>query len=97
MTASELICGEINTAHDWLEGTMQNVTIEIAYWVPPGTAHPVGSRYAYMAVSEDMAVNATLKSGQPLFVEAWTERIGIPNPLDVFVTTLEWAQSVKVD
>ncbi len=97
MTAVELISGEINTAHEWLEGIMQDVTIEIAHWVPPGTAHPVGSRYAHMAVSEDIAVNGTLISGKPLYVEAWAECTGIPNPQDAFVTTLEWAQSVKVD
>lgn len=97
MTAVELISKEIDTAHEWLEGTMQDVNNEIAHWVPPGTAHPIGSRYAHMAVSEDIAVNATLINGQPLYGETWAGRTGIPNPQDAFVTTLEWAQSVKVE
>ena len=97
MTAIEIIRREINTAYEWMEGTMQDVTVEIAHWVPPGTAHPVGSRYAHMTLSEDMMVNASLRGGQPLHAEAWAGRTGIPNPQDAFGTTLEWAQSVNVD
>lgn len=78
-------------------GTMDGVTNEVAHRQPGGTAHPIGSRYAHMVVSEDMMINGLLKGGAPLFATDLAGKTGLEDPQAAFITTLEWAQSVQVD
>jgi hypothetical protein len=93
-----LIRDQMKTAHDWFEATMADVTPEQAGWLPPGTAHPIGSRYAHTIVSEDMMVNGLLKGEAPLLATAWAGKTGISgDPQAAFQSTQEWARSVQVD
>jgi hypothetical protein len=97
MNPITLIREEIQTAHEWFDATMAGVTDEVAHWQPGGTAHPIGSRYAHMVVTEDMMVNGLLKGSAPLFATSWAGKTGLEDPQAAFYTTLEWAQRVKVD
>lgn len=97
MNPIPLIREQVKTAHEWFEGTMADVTDEVAHWQPGGNAHPIGSRYAHMVVSEDMMVNGLLKGSAPLFTTSWAGKTGLEVPQAAFHTTLEWAQAVKVD
>ncbi len=98
MNAISLIREQMKTAHEWFEATMADVTPEQAHWLPPGTAHPIGSRYAHTIVSEDMMVNGLLKGNAPMFATAWAGKTGISgDPQAAFQSTQEWARSVQVD
>lgn len=97
MNPIPLIRQQIQTAHEWFAGTMEGVSEEVAHWQPGGKAHPIGSRYAHMVVSEDMMVNSLLKGDAPLLATTWAGKTGLEDPQAAFFSTLEWAQSVKVD
>jgi hypothetical protein len=95
MSTTSLIREQLNNAHQWFEGTMSGVNQEQAQWQPPGTAHPIGSRYAHAVVAEDVMVNALIKGEAPLYATTWAGNTGISDPQ--FNATLEWARSVQVD
>jgi hypothetical protein len=95
MSTTSLIREQLKNAHQWFEGTMAGVTQEQAQWQPPGTAHPIGSRYAHAVVAEDVMVNALVKGEAPLYATTWAGNTGISDPQ--FNSTLEWARSVQVD
>ena len=96
MNTVSLIRNQTKVAHDWLEATMADVTPDMAHRPAPGIAHPIGSRYAHLAVSEDNLLAMVTKSA-PIHSTTWQGKTGIPNPQDAFGSAFEWAQSVKVD
>ncbi len=97
MNATSLIRQEMATAHEWFEATVADVDEDLAHWVPGGTAHPIGSRYAHMVVAEDMLVQGVLRESPTLFASSWAGKTGVPDPQQAFDTSLEWAQTVRVD
>lgn len=97
MNPIPMIREQIKTAHEWFDGTIAGVNDELAHWQPGGNAHPIGSRYAHMVVSEDMMVNGLLKGSAPLFATSWAGKTGLEDPQAAFYTTLDWAKGVKVD
>lgn len=94
-SAVALLRDQFGAASQFLEATMMGVTPEQAHWVPPGTAHPIGERYAHVAQSADAVVNGVLKGGAPLAATSWAGKTGTSEP--VMRITLEIAQRVKVD
>ncbi len=78
-----------------METTMADVTPEMAHWIPPGTAHPVGASYVHAVVAQDVIVNAMIKGGAPLMASTWAGKTGCDNPQ--FNNDLEWSRAVKVD
>lgn len=104
MDAVPFMRGQLKDAHEFLEGTMQDVSGEQAHWSPPGKANPLGATYSHLVISEDAIINAILKGGAPLFATAWAGKAGLselpplPGP---GVTGLpawdQWARKVQVD
>lgn len=97
MNTIQLIRDQINTAHDWLEGTMADVTPTMANFVPPGQAHSVGTRYAHAIVAEDTMTHAMLQSGAPLYTTTLAGKTGVADPAKAFESPLEWSRKEKVD
>ena len=97
MSTIELIREQIRVAHDWFEGTMADVTPEMAAWTPGGQAHPIGSRYAHMVVSEDMLIHVILQAAAPVYAGAYAGKTGLKEPEKAFHVSLEWARQVEVD
>lgn len=82
-------------AFDLLDQVVADVTPEIADWMPPGTANPLGATYAHALCSADAVVNGLLSEGTPLYEGAWEGRTGISEPQ--MALTDEWALRVLVD
>ncbi|MSP14368.1 MAG: DinB family protein [Chloroflexi bacterium] len=97
MNTVSLIREAMKTAHEWFEGTMADVTPEMAHYQPGGTAHPIGSRYAHALVGEDTLINGMIKGGAPMYATSWAGKTGISDTQPAFSSPLEWAQTVKVD
>src|SRR5713226_9438438 len=97
MNAVQLLQESLKNAHEWFEGTMADVSPDMAHKAPPGQAHAIVSRYAHVVVSEDMMVNGMLKKGAPLMASTFAGKTGVSDPQNAFITTLDWAQKVKVD
>ena len=82
-------------ANEVMEMTMADVTPEMAHWLPPGTAHPVGASYVHAVVAQDTIVNAMIKGGAPLMASTWAGKTGCDKPQ--LANEAEWARTVKVD
>ena len=99
-----LLREQLKAVHELLEGTMADVTPELAHWIPPGTALPIGATYAHVVTSEDGVVNGMLRGGAPLFAGDWADQTGLselPPSFDPkkpgFPDWSGWSRKVKVD
>ena len=82
-------------AFDLLDQVVADVSPEMADWMPPGTANPLGATYAHALCSADAIVNGLLAAGTPLYEGDWDGRTGISEPQ--MALTDEWALRVLVD
>jgi hypothetical protein len=72
-----LLREQIKSAHNFLEGALQDVTAETAHWQPQGLAKPIAAHFAHVVVIEDAIVNAVLKGNAPLFMAGYANRTGL--------------------
>jgi hypothetical protein len=105
MDSSGLLQDQLRQAHQFLNGTVADITDEQAQWQPDGCANPLGATYAHVLFGEDAFV-AMLSGGQPLFAYGWQGRTGVsePPPLaapgsvpPVADEWQEWGRDVHVD
>jgi DinB superfamily len=96
-----LLRQQLQTAHQFMEGTMADVTPEQAQWSPPGVANPLGASYVHAVTSEDMLVGGMLKHAAPLFASTWAGKSGVNEPMPMPGPEWEnygpWARRVQVD
>lgn len=85
----------IRTANRMLLDATNDLTIEQANWLPPGTANTIGQTYAHIVNIQDRYLN-TFILGQPTIWEreGWGERLGLP---DAMRMSREVATQVRVD
>ena len=95
--AISLLRDQLKQAHDWLEGTLVDVSPEMARDVPPGKPNPIGAQYAHVLTAEDMFVNVLIGGGQPLMATTFAERTGISEPQPLSPVWDEWARRVQID
>lgn len=91
-----ILRGAFKQGHEVLEATMSDVSDEMFYWLPPGTANPIAANYAHIVTSEDFLLNALIRQGVPLMASSWADKTGL-NELPVGTGTHEWAQRVRID
>jgi hypothetical protein len=82
-------------AFELLDDVIDDVTPEMADWMPPGTANPLGAAYAHALCSADEMVNRVLAGGEPLFSSSWAGQTGISEPQ--MLLTDEWALRMMID
>jgi len=75
--ATTLLREQFKQGHEFLEGTMQDVTSEMAHWLPPGKAQTLGANYAHVLISEDFLVNGLLKGAAPLLASTQAGKVGV--------------------
>lgn len=102
MDVIALLRMQLQSAAQYLEGTMADVTPEMAQQVPPGKAHSIAGYYAHYVITTDMLINAVMKGGAPLFATTWAGKTGANTPMPMpdanWVQNHEdWARSVQVD
>lgn len=98
MNALDLIQINLHVAHDQFSQTVADVTQEMADWVPPGVAHPIGERYAHTVAAEDWLVNSIAQGGAPWFVSTWAGKTGFGKSGEMrFDMTAEQARAFRVD
>ena len=51
----------LKNAHQAFIGTVVDLTAEDAHFIPQGTAHPAGSRYAHIVIAEDSQIHMLLQ------------------------------------
>lgn len=92
-----LLRQQFKTGHEFLEGTMQGVTSEMAHWMPPGKAQPLGANYAHVLISEDFLINGLLKGSAPLLTSTWVGKVGVSELPPQAPPWDAWSREVKVD
>ncbi len=101
MDSVSLLRQQLQSAHQFLEGTMADVTDQQAHWSPPGLANPLGATYAHALASEDMIINGMLRQSAPLFAGSWASKTGMSEPMPVPGPEWEkygpWARQVRID
>jgi len=85
----------LKSAHQSFKGTVADVTIEDAHFIPQGTAHPIGARYAHLIIAEDSQIQMMLQGEPRLFETTFKDKTGISEAM--FRQSLEWARAVKID
>jgi hypothetical protein len=85
------------TMHNWLEGTLHDVTPDQAHWQPSGRVVPAGAHYAHHVIgAEDMMLNMMIRGGTPLAMGEWAGRTGSSEMLPMGPWA-EWARSTQID
>jgi hypothetical protein len=99
MTAVELYRHLIRSAHEFLEGTVADVTAEQLDWDPPGRAYSIAANYAHVAASEDLGIQRLLRGGELLAATTWAGRTGMsePPPLGPGGDTKAWSRRATVE
>lgn len=99
MNAIELYRNLILSAHEFLEGTMADVTPEQLTWDPPGRAFSIGANYAHVLTSEDMGIQTLLQGKPILAATTWSGKIGVSElpPLGPGGDLKGWSRRAKLD
>jgi hypothetical protein len=84
------------TIHDWMEGTLEDLTDEQAHWQPPGSALPAAAQYLHHLTGEDIYINQMFQNKAPLFETEWAECTGASS-LPPRYGWEQWARTVKID
>lgn len=90
---------QMKAAHTALEQTMDDVTNEVAQFMPPGKANPIAGTYAHIVFSEDMFLHQFLKKTQPLCETTFKDTTGASQiqPTDWEKAYPQWLKDVKLD
>ena len=79
-TAVTMLGEQIGFVHGTLEQTLNDVNAEVAHAPSGGLARSIGSYYAHILLSEDLAVQAVLQGQAPLFAAAFAGKTGFDEP-----------------
>ena len=60
MNAVDLYRSLLKSAHEFLEGTLADVTPPQLVWDPPGKAFSIAANFAHVLTSEDFGVHGLL-------------------------------------
>jgi hypothetical protein len=101
MDSVSLLREQLRAAHEYLEGTMADVTPEMAQWIPPGKATPIGANYLHLVQTEDGIVQQVLQQKEMLGATTWADKLGASEPQPPPGTTeqdyFDWSRRVQVD
>lgn len=99
MNAIELYRNLMRNAHEFLEGTMADVTPEQLTWDPAGKAFSIGANYAHVLTSEDMGIQVLLRGKDPLAATTWAGKMGASEmpPLGPGGDLKAWSRQAKLD
>ena len=85
----------LKNAHKAFRKTIEDVASEDAHWIPPGVAHPIGSRYAHLVLDEDFQIFTCLQGQLTQYQSTFKDRTGISDA--IFPQPFEWTRRVKID
>src|SRR3970040_8631 len=86
--------GQFNAAHQFLEATMQGITLQQAHWSPPGKTVPLGAHYAHVITTEDALVLGMIAQQAPLLADNWAGKTGLSEMPPQVPPWDEWARRV---
>jgi hypothetical protein len=99
MHAIALYRSLLRNAHEFLEGTVADVTPTQFAWDPPGTAFSIAANYAHVLTSEDFGFHRLLLGKDLLAATDWAGAFGpggVP-PLGPGGDLKAWSRTATVD
>ena len=99
MNAIELLRMQLESAHDYLEATVGEMSPEQLHYAPPGRMLPAGAAYAHVVFSEDIMIQ-TLKGEKPLFENGAATGANEPHPnfmTEDWGAYPEWTKRARFD
>jgi hypothetical protein len=97
LNAIDALRTQHKVAHDFLEGTIGDVTAAQADWTPPGVANRLAATYAHIVCGEDALVNAIVRQSAPLMATTWAGKTGVSEPPPPGLAWADWGKRVVVD
>jgi hypothetical protein len=99
LSATALLRWQFRLAHQFLDATVERLSIEAVHRRPPGAASPAGACFAHVVLCEDLSVNGVLAAGKPLALSTWVGRTGLSEipPLTEPPEWRAWARRVRLD
>ena len=95
MTSVDAIRDLLRHCQTMVETVMQDVSVEHANWLPPGTANSIGLTYLHLLNYQDHYVNAMSQGKQTIWVrDSWEGKLGHP---DAMKMSREAAQERRID
>jgi hypothetical protein len=97
--AVKILHNQLQTAHKYLQQTMEGVTDDVAHFMPPEKANPIAGTYAHLVFSEDFFIHFFLQQKQPLMETDWKDKTGASEiqPSEWETAFPKWLKEVKVD
>jgi hypothetical protein len=95
MDAVTLLVQQAKSAHEWLEGTVGDVTPEQVHWAPENGVN-LGAQYAHIVLGEDFLINHMVKGDAPMASTSWAGKTGLSEPMPQGPWS-DWGKSVKID
>jgi hypothetical protein len=93
--ATSLLRSQFQSAHNWLEGTLADVTQEQAHWHPDGKPNPIGAQYAHVLLAEDLILSL-VKGKTPLMMASHAGKMGVSETPPIG-SWGEWARRVQIE
>ena len=95
MDAVTLLKQQAHGTHQWLAGTLGDISSEQAQWAPEG-ALSVGAHYAHIVNGEDALINAVARGGAPMAATDWAGKTGLSEPMPQGSFS-DWSRTVTID
>ncbi|MEM7030218.1 MAG: DinB family protein [Chloroflexota bacterium] len=96
-SAVNVIRGQFEQMKGWYEGTMADVTDELAQYDPPGLVSPIGAQAAHVVTGMDYFLVGLAAGKQPLMASSFAEKNGISELPPGGGDWGDWGTRVKVD
>ena len=96
-SAVTVLCGVFNQMQEWLAGTMEGVTDDLAHHDPPGSPSPIGAQAAQIVASLDYFMVEIAAGEHQLLTNSFADKSGMSEPLQIGGDWSTWGLCVKID
>lgn len=97
MDAVSMLRQQFQMFHQFLEGTVADVSPAVGQLQPGGAAMPIGALYMHVVNSEDRILNGLVRGAPPLEMTDWAGKTGASESAPMAPPWNEWAGRVRVD
>ncbi len=96
MDSVSLLRAQFAQGHQWLEGTIGQLTDDQLHWCEAEGCMPISAQYAHTVLGEDYLVHGVVRGGKPLMMGEWGAKLGVSEPPPMGDWG-DWATRVRVD
>ena len=95
-SAINLLRSQFTQSQEWLEGTLQGVTEEIANYAPAGLPAPIAGQLAHLLTGLDFYFLNMIVGKEPLMTTSFAGKSGLSEPPPMSGDGAEWGRTVRI-